>query len=265
MKKILLLFVLILIALCFSGCRDVLDEPVSVYDEPKVTAVINDSKKDKETDITIFEKWSERERYACLHYRIDGEASEYEVRIRTEIRSGEDDRNIGEEYKTLSDEIVTKKSGKWHSKEIFIPTANIYFYRVTIYQGEKILASKTFYTPREEAVYSEIPQEAPEYRPMELTEKEREFYELCSYAVFDYAEKVDYSKIHEIEGYLSSDGTKLFVSASYRLPWTEYLAINVSDPTDYSSSYEPYDTEGLESFLPDYYYILEELSGNFEK
>ena len=137
-------------------------------------------------------------------------------------------------------------------------TANIYFYRVTLYHGEEILASKTFYTPREEAVYSEVPQEIPEYRPMELSEKEREFYDLCSYAVLDHAKANEYSKIYDIEGYVSADGTKLFVNVIYRPPWTDCLEINLSDKADYSVSYEPYDTEGLESFLSDYYYVQEE-------
>lgn len=258
LKKTLLLFVFVLFALCLAGCNDIPDEPVSVYGEPKVTVVINDSKKNKEKDITIFENWSERDRYAQLHYKIEGEASKYDVRIRIEVHHGEDDCNIGEEYKTLSDKIVARKSGKWHNEEIFLATANIYFYRVTLYHGEEILASKTFYTPREEAVYSEVPQEIPEYRPMELSEKEREFYDLCSYAVLDFAKANEYSKIYDIEGYVSADGTKLFVNVIYRPPWTDCLEINLSDKADYSVSYEPYDTEGLESFLSDYYYVLEE-------
>ena len=50
-------------------------------------------------------------------------------------------------------------------------TADICFYRVTLYHGEDILATKTFYTPGKEAVYSEIQQEVHEYRSLELTEK----------------------------------------------------------------------------------------------
>ena len=66
LKKTLLIFVLISLALCFAGCDDIPDEPVSVYDEPRATAVINDEKTikkriskfseigRKETDMHIF-------------------------------------------------------------------------------------------------------------------------------------------------------------------------------------------------------------------
>ena len=73
--------ILILLPLCFAGCDNIPDEPVSVYDEPRATAVINDEKNDKETDIEVFGNWSERDRYAQFHYKIEGEAPEYNVRI----------------------------------------------------------------------------------------------------------------------------------------------------------------------------------------
>lgn len=133
---------------CITGCDENFDEPGSGYDgsfgEPIVTLTINDRKKNAKEDIQIFENLSEREHFAYLHYFIEGEAPKYDLRIRTEICCGEDDYNIGENFKTLSDEVVTEKSGKWQHKDLFLATADIYFYRVTIYHGgsEKILASK---------------------------------------------------------------------------------------------------------------------------
>ena len=190
LKKIILAFALLAVMLCITGCDENFDEPGSGYNEafgePIVTLIINDSKKNAEEDIQIFDNLSERERFAYLHYYIEGEAPKYDLRIRTEICRGEDDYNIGEEFKTLSDEMVTEKSGKWQHKDLFLATEDIYFYRVTIYHGdsEKILASKTIYTPKEEQIYSEVLQDVPEYRLIGLTEEEQIFYDLCSYTVF---------------------------------------------------------------------------------
>lgn len=262
MKKIILFFTLLAVMFCITGCDENFDEPGSGYDEafgePIVTLIINDSKKKAEEDIQIFDNLSERERFAYLHYFIEGEAPKYDLRIRTEICRGE-------EFKTLSDEMVTEKSEKWQRKDLFLATADIYFYRVTIYHGdsEKILASKTIYTPKEEQIYSEVLQDVPEYRPIGLTEEEQIFYDLCSYTVFDYAKTNEYSKINDIEGYFSADGTKLYLEVVFRAPWSKYFEINVNDPTDYSVSDEPFDTEGLENALSDYYYIIEEFDNKF--
>ena len=123
LKKIILAFALLAVMFCIAGCDENFDEPGSGYDgsfgEPIVTLTINDSKKNAEEDIQIFDNLSERERFAYLHYYIDGEASEYNLRIRTEISRGEDDYNVGENFKTLSDEMVTEKSGKWQHNDIF--------------------------------------------------------------------------------------------------------------------------------------------------
>ena len=268
LKKILS-FALLAIIFCFIGCDENFGEPDPGYNEslgePIVTFTINDSKKNEEEDIRIFDNLSERERFAYLHYFIEGEAPEYDLRIRTEICRGEDDHNIGEDFKTLSDEMVTEKSGKWHHEDIFVATADIYFYRVTIYRGdsEKILASKTIYTPKEERAYSEVLQNVPEYRPIGLTEEEQFFYDLCSYTVFDHAKTNEYSKINDIEGYFSSDGTKLYLEVVFRAPWSEYFEINANDPTDYSVSYAHFNVEGLEKALSDYYYVIKEFNNKF--
>ena len=269
LKKIIL-FVLSAVLLCFAGCDKNSGEPDPGYNEfsgePTVTLTINDSKKNEEKDIQIFDILSERERFAYLHYYIESETPKCDLRIRTEICRGEDDHNVGRFFKTLSDEMVTGKSGKWHHKDMFVATADIYFYRVTIYNGdsEKILASKTIYTPKEEQVYSEVLQDVPEYRPIGLTEEEQIFYDLCSYTVFDHAEKHEYSKINNIEGFFSADGTKLYLEVIFRPPWSEYFEINVNEPTDYSVSYEPFDVEGPEKALPDYYYVIEEFKTNLQ-
>lgn len=269
LKKIILSFTLLAVMLCITGCDENFDEPGSGYDEafgePIVTLIINDSKKNAEEDIQIFDNLSERERFAYLHYFIEGEAPKYDLRIRTEICRGEDDYNVGENFKTLSDEVVTEKSGKWQHKDLFLATEDIYFYRVTIYHGdsEKILASKTIYTPKEEQIYSEVLQDVPEYRPIGLTEEEQIFYNLCSYTVFDYAKTNDYSKINDIEGCFSADETKLYLEVVFRAPWSKYFEINVNDPTDYLVSDEPFDAEGLENALSDYYYIIDEFNNKF--
>lgn len=41
--------------------------------------------------------------------------------------------------------------------------------------------------------------------------------------------------------------------------------MNVNDPTDYSVSDEPFDAEGLEKALLDYYYVIEEFDNKFWK
>ncbi|MBE6893829.1 MAG: hypothetical protein E7482_07440 [Ruminococcaceae bacterium] len=107
-------------------------------------------------------------------------------------------------------------------------------------------------------IYSEVLQDVPEYRPIGLTEEEQIFYDLCSYTVFDYAKTNEYSKINDIEGYFSADGTKLYLEVVFRAPWSKYFEINVNDPTDYSVSDEPFDVKGLGNALSDYYYIIEE-------
>ena len=266
MKKIFLLFLLVFLIFCVSGCKisEPSDKPLEGNSLPEITLVINDSKKNTEDDIQIFDNWSERERFAYLHYFIEGESPKYDLRIRTEICRGEDDYNVGEDFITLSDDIVTEKTGKWHYEDIFFATADIYFYRVTIYHGdsEKILASKTVYTPKEERVYSEVLQNVPEYRPIELTEKECDFYNLCSFAIFDYAKANEYSDITDIKGYFSADGTKLYLEVVFRAPWSEFFEISVNNPADYLVSYEPFDFEGLENALSDYYYVKEKIKNN---
>jgi hypothetical protein len=267
LKKAFLFFLLAVLIFCNAGCdkSEPSDKPIEENSVPEITLVINDSKKNTENDIQIFGNRSERERFAYLHYFVEGEAPEYDLRIRTEICRGKDDYNVGEDFETLSDETVTEKSGKWHREEIFLASADIYFYRVTIYQeeSENILASKTFYTPKEERVYSEVLQNVPEYRPIELTKEERDFYGLCSFAVFDFAKANEYSDIHDIKGYFSSDGTKLYLTVVFRAPWSVFFEINVKDPTNYSVSYEPFNFEGLEKALLDYDYVIEEFKKNF--
>ena len=95
------------------------------------------------------------------------------------------------------------------------------------------------------------------------TEEEQIFYDLCSYTVFDYAKTNEYSRINDIEGYFSADGTKLYLEVVFRAPWSKYFEINVNDSTDYSVSYEPFDAEGLENALSDYYYVIEEFDNKF--
>lgn len=275
MKRVLLFFLLAVLIFCLAGCDEgePSDKPLEENSVPEITLVINDSKKNTGNDIQIFDNLSERERFAYLHYFIEGESPEYDLRIRTEICRGEDDYNVGEDFITLSDEMVTEKSGKWHHEDMFFATADIYFYRVTIYYGdsEKILASKTVYTPKEERVYSEVLQNVPEYRPIELTEKERDFYNLCSFAIFDYAKVNEYSDINDIKGYFSADGTKLYLEVVFRAPWSEYFEINVNDPKDYSIEYVFEDfTAGKEEEKPkpvlsDYYYLLKALSNELSE
>ncbi|MBR2040812.1 MAG: hypothetical protein IJ945_00330 [Oscillospiraceae bacterium] len=268
MKKIILSFALLAVMLCITGCDENFDEPGSGYDEsfgePVVTLTINDSKKDTKNENLVFGKHSEREDFVYAHYYIEGSSPEYDIRIRVETRTGENDHEINEEYTTLFDETKTKKSGKWHSEEIYVISAIRYFYRVTIYNGatEEILATKTFYTPNKETAHTVIPQSKAEYRPSKMTEEEQIFYDLCSYSVFDHAKKHEYSEIGEIEGYFSADGTKLYLEVVFRAPWSEYFEINVNDPTDYSVSYEPFDVEGLEKALSDYYYVKKEFAKN---
>ena len=107
MKKAFLFFLLAVLIFCNAGCdkSEPSDKPIEENSVPEITLVINDSKKNTEEDIQIFGNWSERERFAYLHYFIEGEAQEYNLRIRTEICRGKDDYNVGEDFETLSDEI----------------------------------------------------------------------------------------------------------------------------------------------------------------
>ena len=112
LKKIILSFALLAVMLCITGCDENFDEPGSGYDEsfgqPVVTLTINDSKKDTKNENLVFGKRSEREDFVYAHYYIEGSSPEYDIRIRVETRTGENDHEINEEYTTLFDETKTK-------------------------------------------------------------------------------------------------------------------------------------------------------------
>jgi hypothetical protein len=276
MKKLISILLCGVLVFSLSSCGKTetedpkIESTTAVVEEiPDVKMVINASEDDTTTSIRVFRQ---KDRVSPIaHYYIESNKPTESIRVKTESQWGSDDQTK-EAFKVESDKVTEVETNKWHTFYIGNSASNLYFHRVTLYYGETdvMLCSKTVYTPYDEIFYSEddFTDDPPQYHPISGVEgEEARIFDLCEYALVDYAKTNHFNEVRSIEAWETPDKLILYVGYSVNSRYnTIWFSINKTDPYKYiaSTNAESVANEGEgtreENINLDFYYIINEIN-----
>ncbi|MBE6959862.1 MAG: hypothetical protein E7448_03960 [Ruminococcaceae bacterium] len=216
MKRIfaMILLVGVLLTLCACGSTDQQEpsepqnptEPTEEIVVPQVDLKINLEKEDTETHLRVFPaNRTSSQQYAYVHVAVNGEKEREMIRFKLERQKGQNEQVEGD-FEVLQDRLINMPGNGGYWIRFLITDADVYFYRITLYYGEHeiLLASKTIYTPYQNAYYddSNFADVPPEFHPMTgLNDEEQEFFDKCKYAVLDYCASSYYVGVNHLEAW----------------------------------------------------------------
>lgn len=222
MKKIISMLLIFVLALSLCACGDTVTEENVAEENLKIEScdlTVNTSQSDTVDGTSIYNQTTDNISRIYVHYKIKCNKPVADIRLKIESQWGRNEKTE-EDFSVESDEILTAENDVWNTKSITL-ASNLYYWRITIYNGEseEILATKTIYTPYEQAQQTTVVSTEPEFHSFsELTESEKELYDLSCEAIIDYATTNHYEKFeHIFEAW--SDESKVYLAVEYKKPY----------------------------------------------
>lgn len=219
MKKFLSLLLTLVMCISLVACGGSSDSKTTK--KVKIEScdlTVNTSQDDINDGLSIYNQTRDSVNQLYIHYNVKSEESTVIARLKIESQWGRNE-TTEEDFTVESDELLELESGVWKTKTIRM-ASNLYFWRITLYNGEsdEILATKTIYTPYENAKYTSVSNSEPKFHSFtQLESKEQELYDLSCEAIIDYASVNHYEKFDYIYN-AWDDGSKVYLCVQYKKP-----------------------------------------------
>ena len=256
MKKFIsvLLLTSMLLVLCACELTPENSVPAAI---PTVSLAINGNQYDFYHN-RIFPTYSNRSFNAYAHIFVESEKPQETIRVKIESQWGQDE-DPSEDFKVVSDEIMTVDTNQWTGTSFNVFASNLYFYRVTVYYGEEdiMLASKTIYTPYEYSRHEDFTETAPAFHPYGMNEYEQTLYDNCQYAIINYAKIFGYRSISSLTAFQTS--SHLYIGVDYSGTGTlktAWFAVNLANTSSYKVG--NYISEVIPDNISDYFNVLDD-------